>query len=225
MKSYLLGIITAMILSAAYAYQNTEEIVVKFFFFERIFSQGLWVIIMFSAGAVLMWFISMLSTFETYRSNKNKTKELVRKITELEDERKALLKTLQNLGGIIESPPAAEPEHRVEAAPAIAPCEPKSIEPAENAAEPRKSPLKSSLDSARSFLASLFPKKDDASKKAAEEPELEAAKPEAVCEMCEIDEPDAEPGEDAFREPRGDTIDDAVAAKEDGPEKKETFTV
>ena len=246
MKSYLLGIITVMLLSGVYAFQNTEEIVVRFFSLERAFTQGLWMIITFASGVVLMWFFSMLSAFETYRNNKNRTKELARRITELEDERKAFLKTLQNLVGVIEFPPELEHEPHVKSTgiagkmeekpnvkhqipvsiSVISPCEPEIIEPAENAAGLRKSALKSSLDSARSFLASLFPKKDN-SPKETEPGEPVAVGPKegqvAVCEVCGIEDTGSE--KDAFREPPGCVIDDAVVMKEGGQEKKETFTV
>lgn len=56
MKSYALAITLSMLISAIYAIQNTQEITVRFLFFEGVYAQGVVGGHSFSAGAVLMWF-------------------------------------------------------------------------------------------------------------------------------------------------------------------------
>jgi uncharacterized integral membrane protein len=98
MRSYLLGIVVAIVLSAAYAFSNTGEISVRFLSLERYFPQGLWEIILFASGALMMWFFSVAASFELYSANKKKTREMQKKITDLENEKKSLLTTLQHIG-------------------------------------------------------------------------------------------------------------------------------
>jgi uncharacterized membrane protein YciS (DUF1049 family) len=118
MKSYLLGIVAAMILSAAYALSNTAEITVKFLNLQRTFNQGLWEIIVFGCGVLIMWFISVCASIETYIKNRKKTKELTKRVAQLEDERKSLLAALRSFGwkdrGENESPDSPEPDPRRE---------------------------------------------------------------------------------------------------------------
>lgn len=54
MKSYILAIAITMFLSALYAFQNIGDVTVKFFVFERTFPQGVWDVLLFASGAVLM---------------------------------------------------------------------------------------------------------------------------------------------------------------------------
>ncbi|MDR1470950.1 MAG: LapA family protein [Synergistaceae bacterium] len=109
MRSYILAIAVAMLLAAIYAFQNAAEISVSFFMFERSFPQGVWEAILFSLGAVLMWLFSILATFETYSKNRKTTKDLNKRIADLEEEKKSLLGALQHV-----APPAghgASDEH------------------------------------------------------------------------------------------------------------------
>ena len=98
MKSYILGIVVAMILSAAYALSNTAEITVKFLNLETTFPQGMWEVIVFGCGVLIMWFISVCASIEMYVRHRRKAKELTKRITQLEDERKSLLATLRSFG-------------------------------------------------------------------------------------------------------------------------------
>ncbi|MDR1965866.1 MAG: lipopolysaccharide assembly protein LapA domain-containing protein [Synergistaceae bacterium] len=99
MKSYLLGIIVVMVMSMAYAVQNDAEITVRFFVFQKSFPQGLWEGVLFSASAVIMWFFSVFASIELYSANKKKTKELSKRIEDLESEKKTIFAALQQLSG------------------------------------------------------------------------------------------------------------------------------
>ncbi|MDR1581333.1 MAG: LapA family protein [Synergistaceae bacterium] len=98
MKSNILGIMVAMILSAVYVLSNTAEITVKFLSLEMTFHQGLWEIIVFGTGVLIMGLISFCAEIEMYVKNRKKTKELTKRVAQLEDERKSLLDTLRNFG-------------------------------------------------------------------------------------------------------------------------------
>jgi uncharacterized integral membrane protein len=98
MKSYILGIVVAMILSVAYALSNTAEITVKFFNLQTTFPQGMWEVIVFALGILIMGLISICESIESYVKNRKKTKELTKRIAQLEDERKSLLTTLGSFG-------------------------------------------------------------------------------------------------------------------------------
>ncbi|MDR0651953.1 MAG: LapA family protein [Synergistaceae bacterium] len=98
MKSYIFGIVMAMILSAAYALSNTVEITIKFLTLQTTLPQGIWEVIVFGLGALIMLLASVFASIEMYVKNRKKTKELTKRITQLEDERKSLLVTLQSFG-------------------------------------------------------------------------------------------------------------------------------
>jgi len=57
MKSYALAIALAMLLAAVYAFQNTGEVLVRFLMWEVSLPQGIWEIMLFAAGGVLMWIL------------------------------------------------------------------------------------------------------------------------------------------------------------------------
>jgi uncharacterized integral membrane protein len=183
MKSYLLGILVTMIISAVYAISNTEQITVNFLMLNTAVPQGIWEIILFSLGALLMWLFSVGASIETYSSNRKAAKEMKAKIAELEEEKKSLLLTLQSLGG----KPAAAIE-RAE----------RPEEPEGWADSPRTSPEQgreaSSNDSALSvvkgFFASLF-KSDRAKPEKQPEPEPES---KATREI-DLGEPGDEPAD------------------------------
>ncbi|MDR3164842.1 MAG: LapA family protein [Synergistaceae bacterium] len=98
MKSYILGIVVAMILSAVYAMSNTAEITIRFLSVQTTFPQGIWEVIVFALGALIMWIVSTCAAIETYIKNRRKTKELTKRIVQLEDERKSLFATLHSFG-------------------------------------------------------------------------------------------------------------------------------
>ena len=98
MKSYALAIALSMLISAIYAIQNTQEITVRFLFFEGVYAQGLWEVILFSAGAVLMWFFSLLALLEVRSKYRGQIRERDKKIASLEEERNSLLLAFRGSG-------------------------------------------------------------------------------------------------------------------------------
>ena len=98
MKSYALAIALSMLLSAIYAIQNTQEITVRFLFFEGAYAQGLWEVILFSAGAVLMWFFSLLALLEVRSKYRGQIRERDKKIASLEEEINSLLLAFRGSG-------------------------------------------------------------------------------------------------------------------------------
>ncbi len=54
--------------------------------------------LVFAAGAVLMWITSLFAQLEYKNRYKSDTKELKRRIAELEDEKRSLLNALQREG-------------------------------------------------------------------------------------------------------------------------------
>ena len=108
LKSYLLAIVVTMFLSALFAYQNIGEVTVRFLFFEWTLPQGVWEVIIFSAGAALLWFFSLFSVFEVRGKYKKELKARDEKIETLTQEKKSILESI-----------AAKPQ--TAAAPAAAP--------------------------------------------------------------------------------------------------------
>jgi uncharacterized integral membrane protein len=98
MKSYILTIVVVMILSAVYALSNTAEITVQFLTLQTTFPQGLWEVIVFACGVLIMGIASISASVETYVKNRKKGKELTKRIAQLEDERKSLLGALTSFG-------------------------------------------------------------------------------------------------------------------------------
>jgi uncharacterized integral membrane protein len=193
MTNYFLGIFVELIISAAYANGNTEQITVNFLIFQQSFPQGIWEMLLFSLGAILMWIFSVGASIESYTANRKKIKEMNKKITDLEDEKKSLLVTLQNLGG--KPRPAIGKFFEV----APAPVAPAAIEIARESPESTEQPETASEESSLSFMKSLFASifKSDKNKKEGspteQKPETETfdEAPETVCEI-EIDIPEGE---------------------------------
>ena len=98
MKSYFLGIVVAVALSAIYVTYNTAEITINYPGFQAVINQGVWDVFLFGAGAVIMWLLSLGASLETYTANKKRIKELNQKIEDIEKEKKSLLAALQNVG-------------------------------------------------------------------------------------------------------------------------------
>lgn len=96
MKSYILAIAITMFLSALYAFQNIGDVTVRFLVFEWIFPQGVWDVMIFACGAVLMWIFSIFSGVETKGKYKKIIKEKDEKITALEREKVTLLESLSS---------------------------------------------------------------------------------------------------------------------------------
>lgn len=106
MKSYALAILLAMLVAAGYAFQNTGDVVVRFIFWEKTLPQGLWDILLFAAGGLLMWIVSLASLIEVRSALKRKMKEQEERIRSLEQERQQLLEALK--GSPAEVPWTAE---------------------------------------------------------------------------------------------------------------------
>jgi uncharacterized integral membrane protein len=94
-KSYALAILLAMLVAAGYAFQNTGDVVVRFIFWEKTLPQGLWDILLFAAGGLLMWIVSLASPIEVRSALRRKIKEQEERIRSLEQERQQLLEALQ----------------------------------------------------------------------------------------------------------------------------------
>lgn len=118
MRSYILAIAMTMFLSALYAFQNLGDVTVRFLFFEWVFPQGVWDVLLFAGGAVLMWVFSLFSGMETKGKYKKIIKEKDDKITAIEKEKATLLETLtasrRNMEEYMSAP--AQPTAPVQAA-------------------------------------------------------------------------------------------------------------
>lgn len=116
MKSYILAIAATMFLSALYAFQNLGDVTVRFLMFEWSFPQGVWDVMLFACGAVLMWIFSVFSGIEIRGKYKKTIKEKDERISALEKEKITLLETLSSTRRYHEEP-AASPVAEVEQTP------------------------------------------------------------------------------------------------------------
>lgn len=112
MKSYILAITVTMFLSALFAFQNIGDVTVRFLIFEWVFPQGVWEVLVFCAGAAIMWVFSIFSVFEVRGKYKHELKVKDEKIVSLENEKKTILESISSrvaapVGQT--TPPAAEP--------------------------------------------------------------------------------------------------------------------
>lgn len=95
MKSYALAILLAMLVAAGYAFQNTGDVVVRFIIWEKTLPQGLWDILLFAAGGLLMWIVSLASLIEVRGALRRKVKEQDERIRALEQEKQQLLEAIK----------------------------------------------------------------------------------------------------------------------------------
>lgn len=110
MRSYALAIAASMLLAAIYVFQNDAgEVTVRFLIFERVFPQGVWEVLLFSVGAVVMWVFSILASLELRASYRGKIKERDKKIQTLEDEKSSLLGAISKMGAKAEYPIEGKP--------------------------------------------------------------------------------------------------------------------
>lgn len=98
MRSYALAITASMLLSAIYVFQNVGDVTVRFFIFEHVFPQGVWEALLFSAGAVLMWFFSIFASLELRVKYRSQLKDRDKKIKVLEEEKTSLLAAIGRVG-------------------------------------------------------------------------------------------------------------------------------
>jgi uncharacterized integral membrane protein len=155
MKSYILGIVVAIILSAVYALSNTTEITVRFLSLQTTFPQGMWEAMVFGCGVLIMSLISFCESIETYVKNRKKTKELTKRIAQLEDERKSLLAALGSFGW--KDRTGAEPRHEETHGSAQNTCEPDS----HVASDPTREPLENVILDKRELSDGVEPRNDD----------------------------------------------------------------
>lgn len=94
MKSYILAITVTMFLSALFAFQNIGDVTVRFLVFEWVLPQGVWEVLVFCAGAAIMWIFSIFSMFEVRGKYKKELKAKDEKIAAAEREKKTILESI-----------------------------------------------------------------------------------------------------------------------------------
>ena len=94
MKSYFLAIAVTMFLSALYAFQNIGDVTVRFLIFEWVLPQGVWEVLVFCAGAAIMWIFSIFSIFEVRSRYKKELKAKDERISIVEGEKKTILESV-----------------------------------------------------------------------------------------------------------------------------------
>lgn len=97
MRSYILAIGVSMFLAAVYVFQNTGEIVVRFLIFEGTYQQGVWEVLLFAVGVVLMWFFSLFASMELRSKHNKRVRELEGKVKALTEERDSLLGAFKHM--------------------------------------------------------------------------------------------------------------------------------
>jgi uncharacterized integral membrane protein len=102
MKSYALAIAMAMLVAAVYAFQNTGEVLVKFLVWELSFPQGIWEVMLFAAGGVLMWLVSLFASMEGRSKYVRQIREKDAKIRDLEHEKTSLMEAIKHSGHLQE---------------------------------------------------------------------------------------------------------------------------
>ena len=94
MKSYILAITVTMFLSALFAFQNIGDVTVRFLVFEWVLPQGVWEVLIFCAGAAIMWIFSIFSMFEVRGKYKKELKAKDERIAEKKKEKKTILESV-----------------------------------------------------------------------------------------------------------------------------------
>ncbi len=118
MKSYALAIAVSMLLAAVFAFQNTADVMVKFLLWEVALPQGIWEVMLFAAGGVLMWMVSLFALMEGRSRYTRQIREKEKRIKELEEERASLMGAFRQNGPHFPKPEdhsgenAAEPDSR-----------------------------------------------------------------------------------------------------------------
>jgi len=84
-----------MLVAAGYAFQNTGDVVVRFLMWEKTLPQGLWDILLFAAGGLLMWIVSLASLVEIRGALQRKIKEQEERVRSLEQEKQQLIEALK----------------------------------------------------------------------------------------------------------------------------------
>lgn len=110
MKSYILAITITMFLSALFAFQNIGDVTVKFLLFEWVFPQGVWEVLVFCAGAAIMWIFSIFSMFEVRGKYKKELKAKDERIAAIETEKKTILESVVAARNTVQSSEDAYPK-------------------------------------------------------------------------------------------------------------------
>lgn len=96
MKSYALAVAMAMLVAAVYAFQNTGDVLVKFLLWEVALPQGIWEVMLFAAGGVLMWMVSLFAMMESRSKHSRQIKEKETRIKALEEEKASLMGAIRH---------------------------------------------------------------------------------------------------------------------------------
>lgn len=99
MKSYALAVVVAMLAAAGYVFQNAGDVTVRVLLWERLMPQGVWEVLLFSLGALLMWIVSLFALLEEMSPLKRKITALEKTNRSLEEEKGSLLRILENVRG------------------------------------------------------------------------------------------------------------------------------
>ncbi|EHM13729.1 MULTISPECIES: LapA family protein [Jonquetella] len=98
MKSYGIGLGLTAVLAAIFAVQNPDMISVRWLAWEFALPQGLWEVLMFGLGVLLMGVFAVVAGWENrYRVARELSRSKLR-IAALEKEREALLSAAQAAG-------------------------------------------------------------------------------------------------------------------------------
>ncbi len=97
MKCTMLAIVITMSVSALYSFQNLDIVKVRFLFSEWNFPQGVWEVVLFCAGVILMWLLSLLAQLETRNKYKRQIKELNDKLYAIEEKKKNIVAAVSNV--------------------------------------------------------------------------------------------------------------------------------
>ncbi|MDO9508156.1 MAG: LapA family protein [Thermovirgaceae bacterium] len=114
MKSYALAIAVSMLLAAVYGFQNSADVLVKFLLWEVALPQGIWEVMLFAAGGVLMWMVSLLALMESRSKYSRQVKEKETRIKELEEERTSLMGAIRKSGSHFPKPEHSSGEDAAE---------------------------------------------------------------------------------------------------------------
>lgn len=98
MRSYGLGLGFVAVLAATFAVQNQDIVAVRFLAWDFALHQGMWEILLFTLGILLMWVISLAASWEAKFRSRRELERCRRRVESLEKERSALLAAMKAAG-------------------------------------------------------------------------------------------------------------------------------
>lgn len=98
MKSYVLAIALAMLVAAGFVFQNPGIVTVHFLIWTRELPQGVWEVVLFAAGGILMWGVSLVAMMEVRNKYRREIRTRDRRVQELQEERDSLVSALNSIG-------------------------------------------------------------------------------------------------------------------------------